>query len=150
MVRRNIPRDTARAMSQENVEGLRQGLQLWAQQGNRADVFGTEAFDPEIEWDISAHPLPDWPNTGRGRENLQRYITNYLSNWRDYRAEASELIDAGNDVVVVLHEMVGMTGSDIVLERDLHQVWTFRNRVVVGLRVFKTRAQALEAAGLSD
>ena len=135
-------------MSQENVERLAQLLELGAQQGNLAPVVGTEMFDPEVEWDISAHPLPDWPNTGSGRRNLQRHLSNYISGWRDYRAEPSQLIEAGDDVVVVLHETVAMRDSDVVLERDLHQVWTFRDLVVVGLRVFKTREQAFEAAGL--
>lgn len=137
-------------MSHENVEALRAGLSLWEQQGHSPDVFGTDAFDPQIEWDITAHPLPDWPNTGRGREELQRHMTNYVSGWREYRTEIRELVDAGDEVVVVLHEWVAMRGSDVILERDLHGVWTIRNGVIVRLRVFRTEAEALEAVGLSD
>jgi ketosteroid isomerase-like protein len=137
-------------MSRENVEALRRGLELWAQRGHGTDVFGTEAFDPQMEWDISAHPLPDWPNTGSGRDDFQRHMANYVSGWRDYRAEVRELIDAGDGVVVVLHETVAMRDSDAVLDRDLHGVWTVRDGVVVRLQVFKTRVEALEAAGLEE
>ena len=137
-------------MSEENVEILRAGLELWAHGGYNPDVFATEAFDPEVEWDISAHPLPDWPNTGSGRENLRRHMGDYVDSWRDYRAEPRELIDAGNEIVVIFHETVAMRGGDAILERDLCAVWTYGDGVVVQLRVFKTRAQALEAAGLSE
>jgi len=43
-----------------------------------------------------------------------------------------------------------MRGGDAVLERDLCGVWTYSDGVVVQFRVFKTRAEALEAAGLSE
>jgi hypothetical protein len=40
-----------------------------------------------------------------------------------------------------------MRASDVVLDRDLPQVWTIREGRAVRLRVFKTRQEALEAAG---
>ena len=134
-------------MSQENGEGLRQGLELWRQSDYSS---ATAAFDPQLEWDFSAHPLPDWPNTGSGRDDFQRQLAEYVSGWREYRAEVRELIDAGDEVVVVLHETVAVRESDAILDRDLHCVWTIRDGVVVRLRVFKTRADAREAAGLRE
>lgn len=58
-----------------------------------------------------------------------------------------ELIDAGEEVVVVLAETTGLRDSETALDRDLHQTWTVRNGVIVRMRVFKTKVQALEAAG---
>ena len=43
-----------------------------------------------------------------------------------------------------------MRASDVTLDRDLPTVWTIRDGRSVRLRVFKTRAQALEAAGLPE
>ena len=40
--------------------------------------------------------------------------------------------------------------SDVALERDVFQVWTLRDGLVVKWRVFETREQALEAVGLSE
>lgn len=136
-------------MSKENVEALRQGLQLWVQSDYSADVFGTEFFDPQLEWDISANPLPDWPNTGSGRDRFQRHLASYVSGWKEYRAEVQELIDAGEEVVAVVRETVAVGDSDSILERDLHLVFTIRDGVVVRVRVYSTKDQALEAAGLS-
>jgi ketosteroid isomerase-like protein len=142
--------DTAQAMSMENAGRLRQGLQAWVQSGYSSEVFDNDAFDPQLEWDISAHPLPDWPNTGRGRDQFQSHLANYVAGWRDYQAEIEEVIDAGEEVVSVLHETVAVGDSDAVLERSLHAVWTIREGVVVRVRVFKTKAHALEAAGLTE
>jgi hypothetical protein len=58
-------RDTARAMSQENVDLIRQNTELWLR-GDFERWF--EILDPEVGWDISTHPLPDVPNRGQGRE----------------------------------------------------------------------------------
>jgi ketosteroid isomerase-like protein len=65
-------------------------------------------------------------------------------------AELTELIDAGENVVGVLHEKTGIGGSDDFVERDLFHVWTHRDGLVVKWRVFATREQALEAAGLAE
>ena len=53
-------------------------------------------------------------------------------------------------MVVIVHERARMRGSDMVLDRDLAHVWTVRDGRGVRLRVFKTRAEALEAAGLEE
>ena len=134
-------------MSQENVETVRRGLELWFS----GDFDGwLETVDPDIGWDISAHPLPDVPNRGRGRDALvSDMLAVYVSGWVDYSAEPTEWIDAGDDVVVVLHETAKMRETGVPLDRDLFQVWTVRDARVTFLRVFKTKAEAREAAGLS-
>ena len=109
-----------------------------------------ETLAEDIEWDISAHPLPDWPNRGKGREELLRHFAVYLTGWQGYESEVRELIDAGDDVVVVLHETARIGGSDVILDRDLVQVWTARDGRAVRLRVFPTAADARRAAGMSE
>jgi ketosteroid isomerase-like protein len=99
---------------------------------------------------ISKHPLPDWPNTGRGREEWLKHIATYERGWRHYQVEIRELIDAGDEVITTLHENVALRDSEATLDRDLHQLYTVRNGAVVRIRVFKSKAEALEAAGLRE
>jgi ketosteroid isomerase-like protein len=133
-------------MSQENVELVRRSIELWL--GGEFDAW-LETIDPDVGWDISAHPLPDVPNHGRGREALVTdMLATYASGWNDYSAEIKELIDADDRVVVVLHETATMRETGVPLDRDLIQVWTMRDRRQTFLRVFKTKAEGLEAAGL--
>ena len=138
-------------MYEENVVRVRSGINAWIRSGYRSETFRqVGVFAPDVEWDISAYPLPDWPNVGAGTEELERLLTLYVDGWQDYRAEPREMVALQDQVVMALHEIVSMGGSDDTLERDLHLVWTVRDGVVVMLRVFPTRAQALEAAGLSS
>jgi len=133
-------------MSEENLERARRTFKRF----EAGDPSWTEVLHPDIEWDISAHPLPDVPNRGQGRDELLAFLSTYFSGWNDYRSELRELVDAGDDFVAVLHETVrmGETGTD--LERDLVQVWTVRDGSWVVLRVFPTKQAALAALGLAE
>ncbi|MDQ3729060.1 MAG: nuclear transport factor 2 family protein [Actinomycetota bacterium] len=139
-------RDTARAMSQENVEAMRVAFDRF-QQGDETWI---DAFSEDITWDISNHPLPDWPLTGSGRDEYLSHLAAYLSSWTDYRSELRELLDADEHVVAVIHETIRVPTSDNDLERDLVQVLTVRNGRVVHVRVYPSRAEALEAVGLRE
>lgn len=54
-------------MSRENVEVVRRMFDAnWA-----GDVeTALSLIDPQLEWDLTAYPLPDWPTTGRGRDEF--------------------------------------------------------------------------------
>jgi ketosteroid isomerase-like protein len=132
-------------MSQENVELISASFALW-REGRTGEWI--ETLDADIEWDISAHPLPDFPDRGSGREAFVGHMGNYLSGWTDYEASTKELIDRGDTVVVMLHERARMPDSDMMLDRDLPTVWDVRDGRAVRLRVFKSRGEALEAAKL--
>jgi ketosteroid isomerase-like protein len=108
-------------------------------------------IDPDVGWDISTHPLPDVPNYGRGREAFMTDMhATYLGGWTGYSAEVKEVIDGGDNVVVVLHEMARMRGTGVPLDRDLVQVWTVRDGRGAFLRAFRSKAEPLEAAGLQE
>jgi ketosteroid isomerase-like protein len=134
-------------MSQENVEVVRASFELWCD-GRMGEWIAT--LDADIEWDISAHPLPDFPDRGRGRGAFVGHMGDYLSGWIAYEASGKELIDQGDNVVLIIHERARMPDSDTMLDRDLPTVWTVRDGRAVRLRVFQARAEALEAVGLSE
>jgi ketosteroid isomerase-like protein len=136
-------------MSQENVEITRRAFERWQTGGATVDAVPAEVYAEDVEWDLSAYPLVDLPSRGQGRGNLLATLAQYLSGWRDYQPDAREFIDAGEHVVVVLHERAGIAGTDVVLERDVFQVWTLRDGLVVKWRVFETREDALRAVGVS-
>jgi ketosteroid isomerase-like protein len=137
-------------MPDENVETARRGFRQWQEGGATVEAIPVEIYAEDVEWDLSAYPLVDLPNRGRGRENLLKTFAEYFKGWREYEPEAREFISAGKHVVIVLHEKAGIAGSDVILERDVFQVWTFRDGLVAKWRVFETRDEALDAAGLSE
>ena len=137
-------------MSEENVERVRSGIERWADGGFGVDAISVDLYAPDVEWDLSAYPLVDFPNRGRGRESLFSNLTEFFAGWREYRSEVTECIDAGQDVIVVTHETARIGDSSVLAERDVSQVFTLRDGQVVKWRVFETKAEALEAAGLEE
>ena len=135
-------------MSGENVYMIRRGAELWL----GGDFTGwLETIDPDIGWDISTHPLPDVPNTGTGRDALVNdVLLTYMSGWNDYSAEIKEASEAGGQVVLIIHERATMRDTGVPSERDLVQLWTVREGKGAFLRVFRTKAEALKAAGLRE
>jgi ketosteroid isomerase-like protein len=135
-------------MSQENVEIARRSFDLWL--NGDFDAW-LDTLDPNVGWDISTYPLPDVPNHGRGRDSmLTDMLATYASGWTDYSAELTELIDGGDRVVAVLHETATMRKTGVPLDRDLVHLWTVSDGRLTFLRVFRTKAEALEAAGLRE
>jgi ketosteroid isomerase-like protein len=134
-------------MSRENVEAVAASWDLFLRRDFDTWV---ETIDPDIEWDISAYPLPDWPDRGKGRQEWLQHVSDYLAGWVDHSQEVRELIDAGDNVVVVVHETARMRDSGATLDRDLNFVFTLREGKAVRWRVFQTKEEALEAVGLRE
>jgi ketosteroid isomerase-like protein len=131
-------------VSAENVELARAAFEPW--RAGRLDDFARFVAD-EIEWDISGHPLPDFPDTGRGRDAFLRHMAEYAGGWVDYRATEVELTAHGDDVLAVTHESARMRETDVKLDRHIAIVWTVQGGRFTRFRVYKTREDALAALG---
>jgi ketosteroid isomerase-like protein len=70
--------------------------------------------------------------------------------WEERRLEAEEFIDAGDYVVVLLHEFRRGKGSGLAMETDTAVVYEVRDGHVIRIQGYMDRAEALEAAGLSE
>jgi ketosteroid isomerase-like protein len=70
--------------------------------------------------------------------------------WEERRLEAEEFIDAGDCVVVLLHEFRRRKGSGVEVETDTAVVYEMRDGRVVRIQGYMDRADALEAAGLRE
>jgi ketosteroid isomerase-like protein len=131
-------------MSQENVEIVRRCCEAF----NRADYEAAlDALDPAIEYDLSHFP------DGRvyqGREGVREAFRTWLGTWDDYRQEQEEFIDAGDEVVVCVREHGRGKGSGLKLARATFGVWTMNDQRVIRIRFYGTKAEALEAVGLSE
>jgi ketosteroid isomerase-like protein len=54
------------------------------------------------------------------------------------------------DVFCVIHETAKIRGSDVSIEREWFHLFTLRDGQVVKWFAFRTREEALEAAGLEE
>src|SRR5436190_6953128 len=114
-------RDTARAMSQENVDKARDFIAAY----NRRDFdAAVESFDPEIEWVLPAH---QWSDSCRGPDEVIRFWEGIDETFEDLKLEPQEFVDAGDRVATRLRHFGRGKGSGIEINAELyHQVVTFR------------------------
>ena len=97
--KRNLSRDTARAMSKENVEAFKRGLEA----GNRGDVDGLlDELHPEIEWHSALHALMGGQETVfRGHDGVRRMIGDLYETFAEVHIEMSEFRDLGDGLVAI-------------------------------------------------
>src|SRR5262245_10250900 len=132
-------------MSEENVETVRRFFESVNQRA--LDDLG--AFLPaEFELDLSrSRGL----NTGVYRaEQAPQALKDLTEAFADYEFFETEMINAGDTVVRV----GGIRGrgkeSGVEVEAEGASVWSFRDGSPVSCALFQSRAEALEAAGLSE
>jgi ketosteroid isomerase-like protein len=136
------PRDTASAMSEENVEIVRNALDAF----NQGDWDATlKDAAPDFELDFSR---ATGPQHGVFRlHQIRGFLDEFLEPWESLRTEAAEFIEAGEHVVMpVTRYMRGRDGIEVTARRTW--VCTIREGAVVRLCQFQEQQEALEAAGL--
>jgi ketosteroid isomerase-like protein len=135
-------------MSQENVELLLKAIDAVNRQD--AEAFVATA-SPDIEWEDSIF----WSESARiyrGRSELREWFNQVVVEpWESLRCEVAEISEA-TDERVIWEGILTARGKDTGAETRLH-FWTvnwFAGGKVTRRRVFLERAEALEAAGLSE
>ncbi len=134
-------------MSQENVEIVREAFE--ASQGGDAEKTA-RLLDPEVEFHGTVGGLQEGEIAHGQSEIDEKFEAHDLEAWEERRLEAEEFIDAGDNVVVLLHEYRRGKGSGIELETETAVVVAVSGGRVVRLQGYMDRAAALEAAGLSE
>ena len=127
-------------MSEENVEIVRRVFADWAS----GDFTGGAHFDPDVEFD-----MVDWPESGpsRGVAAMARQWMDTLRAWEDFRAEPTEFIDLGSQVVVLCDASGRGRGSGAEMSAETGTVWTLEAGRIVRLELYWDSAKALEAVG---
>ena len=130
-------------MSQENVEIVRRAFEASVRHDNES-VF--PLYDPEVEIDLTA--------SGRGvyhgLEDIRQWFRDWLSAFEDPSWEVEEWIDAGEHVIAVMRLRGRGKLSRAPAEMVEAHVWTLRSGRLWRLRVYGTKLEALEAAGLRE
>ena len=127
-------------MSQENVERV-QRLYEYLNQGDIDAALAV--LDPGVEW----WTREDTPSTeiAKGREGWRTRWAEITGVLEEFHQEPTEVIDAGEYVVVCVHQVTRTRGVLI----DQHEVHVFRlhEGLVIELREFHEKHEALKAIG---
>jgi ketosteroid isomerase-like protein len=136
--------DTARAMSHENVEIVKQAIAAY----NRRDLDAIRALNhPDVELDWSASRGLE-AGVYQGEEEVLRFYQNFLEIF-EVNFEPDRFIESGDSVVVPNSAQVrGRDGIETVARSAL--VFEIRNGRVARLCLFQETREALEAVGLSE
>jgi ketosteroid isomerase-like protein len=135
-----LPRDTGRAMSQESVEVVRRAFEY--------EVFGrgdaSASFDPEVVMT----PVEEAPR--HGLDAIRDNFMSWEAAWDELETTAEEFIDGGDRVVVTIYFRGRGRRSGIEIDTRLYEVYFLREGKIVRVQEFTDRAEAFEAAGLSE
>jgi ketosteroid isomerase-like protein len=130
-------------MSEENVEIVRRAFayEIYGV-GDRA--VAEEIFHP----DVVLNPIDEGPF--RGRDAMRDDIQRWASVFEELRVTVEEIIDAGDQVVVVAHHKGRGRRSGVEVGTRFYEVYTLREGKISRVDEFSERAEALEAAGLPE
>jgi ketosteroid isomerase-like protein len=131
-------------MSEENIEIVRRMFEDW---NRRAFDSALEAVSPEVEVEMSAQS--DIDGTYLGHDGLRRMLR-FWGAFADFRSDPEEVIPAGDAVFTTIHHRGRGKTSGVDVEMTNWQVFTLREGRIVRYRVFGSRDEALEAAGLRE
>jgi ketosteroid isomerase-like protein len=136
-------------MSQENVEVVERLFDAAARRDSAA-VF--DIYDAYIVWDASR--TERGAMTGKvvlGREALLKWLREWYEPWETVDDILGHLVDAGQQRVVssMIQRGRGRT-SGVEVAEELGTVWTIQDGKIIRAVWFPSRAEALEAVGLSE
>jgi ketosteroid isomerase-like protein len=127
-------------VSQKDVEVVRSAWEAFARHDNAA-IF--PLYDPDVEINFEDRVY-------RGLDGVREFFSDWLTTWDEYGSEVEEWIDAGDNVVALLHAWARGKQSGVPVEERAAHVWTLREGKLWRLRIYRTKADALNALGPSE
>jgi uncharacterized protein len=132
-------------MSQENVELVRLGYEAF----NRGDLDGLlDLCAPDVEWQ---DPVAIDTSAVTGKDAVRAFFETVMEPWEELRREPEEIIDLGEDRVLVLfHTAARGKESGIEVDARAGDLLTIRDGLLLRWMAYPDRAAALEAVGLRE
>jgi ketosteroid isomerase-like protein len=128
----------------ENIAVIRR----FVDQFNAGDLESTRPF---YQPDVELREWPDAPGAGmyHGIDDMLKAVDGWFEVWVSMHVEIEEIFEVGDHVLVFLHQRARGRESEVEVEVDSFNVYTFRDGKVSRIQLFIDRESALEAAGLT-
>jgi ketosteroid isomerase-like protein len=145
---RDMPRDTAWAMSEENVESFKRGTEAY----NRRDVDAlVKTLDPEVEWHSALLiPFGGEATVSRGHDGVRELLAEVYETLAEIHLDYSEIRDLGDRVVGIGRIRTRGMQSGAVTELPFGTVTDMKNGRAIRIWTYLDPQETLEAAGLSE
>ena len=139
-------RDTARTVSDENVEAFERCVV--AANSRDEEALLTE-LHPEVEWH-AVLPIVGGDATYRGHDGVQVFLREVWDVLAESRFEFPDVRDLGNRVLALGHFHVVGEASGVETESPFAYVVEFKDAKVFLVRAYLDHSEALEAAGIEE
>jgi ketosteroid isomerase-like protein len=125
-----------------NVEILRRAYAAFSK-----GRFELDHLDAEVVWDESRRQID--PAVHSGREEARRVFESRLEVFEDFRVEAEEFFDLGEQVLVFSRVRGRGKESGADVDARVASLYTFRDDKAIRVEYFGDREDALQAAGVT-
>jgi ketosteroid isomerase-like protein len=132
-------------MSEENVRLVREAFEAFLKGDEERTA---ELVDPEVEFRGTVGGVQEGQIAHGQSEIDETFEAQDLEAWEERRLEPEAFLDAGDEVVVLLHEYRRGRGSGIELETKTAVVVAVGGGRVTRIQGYMDRDAALVAAGL--
>jgi ketosteroid isomerase-like protein len=133
-------------MSEQNVEIVRRFEECWS---NRDLAGALECVHDELEFDWSDSIGPFQGNY-KGHEGFTRFWHDMLEAWERFSPEMVEIFECGPEKLITLDVVRARgKGSGVDTEARGAMLWTVRDGKIARAKMFQTKEEAFQAAGLS-
>jgi ketosteroid isomerase-like protein len=145
-------------MSREDVELVRRVYEtdgpFWLpMEAHEEAALLEQLFRDLYDEQIEVLMPPDYPEGAQvnvGRTGMVRLIALLRDSWTTWRFEAERFIDAGPCVIVLIRVIAEGEHSGLGAVQETAHVWKARGGRLCSIQIYRDRAQALEATGVSD
>lgn len=107
-----------------------------------------EFYDEQVEIRMPAD-YPEGEQVLVGRRGMAEVIALLRDSWTAWRFEAEEVVDAGHCVIVFIRVVAEGGASGLGAVQETAHVWTLRDGRLASIQIYRDRAEAREAVGLS-
>jgi ketosteroid isomerase-like protein len=132
-------------MSEAQVEVVRKHIEAY----RRRDVSVSLSFmDPHAVLDMNR---VDGSDPVHGYEAIDEAVTRYVGAFEDYAYEVERLTDLGSGAILAVVTETGRgKGSGAPVDRSYANLYTVIDGRIARITQFRTKQDALEAAGLEE
>jgi ketosteroid isomerase-like protein len=133
-------------MSQENIEVVRKSIDAYNRGGLDAWVA---SLSPDVVWE--SQRLPGLREVYRGRAEVREWLEQLLELFEETHLEIEEITALSDDRVLIAYTQIGRgRGSGLPVEQSLWSIFWLAEGLITRRQAFRIKADALEAAGLSE
>jgi ketosteroid isomerase-like protein len=132
-------------MSQENVQTVRRLYEVAYAQRSVENV--RDAVDESFVW----HQRPEWPGRSQYRaDDMPQLWAELDDTYAEFSLVPEDFAPVGEYVVVTARTSARMRASEARIDSTLFHVWHLRGGRAREAWTYGTRAEALDAVGLSE